>query len=120
MTATKAWFSTFAKFWDGLASSPFATVFAIGVVALWALLGPVFRYSDTWQLVMNTTSSVITFIMVFILNNAQSRNTAALQAKLDALIFALESADNRMIRIEDKTETEVQELHKEIITHSDD
>jgi low affinity Fe/Cu permease len=119
MPATKAWFSHFAKFWDTVASSPFATVFAIGVVALWALLGPVFHYSDTWQLVMNTTSSVITFIMVFILNNAQGRNTAALQAKLDALIFALESADNRMIGVEAKSELEVQELHKEIVRTDD-
>jgi low affinity Fe/Cu permease len=119
MPATKAWFSNFAKFWDTIASSPFATVFAIGVVALWAALGPVFRYSDTWQLVMNTTSSVITFIMVFILNNAQGRNTAALQAKLDALIFALESADNRMIGVEAKSEREVKELHKEVVRTGD-
>jgi low affinity Fe/Cu permease len=120
MTALKTWFSEFAKFCDGLASTPFATVTAIGIVVLWAATGPAFHFSNTWQLVMNTLSSVITFVMVFILNNAQGRNTAAIQAKLDAVIFSIEAADNRMIRVEDKTELEVQELHREIITQADD
>ena len=80
---------------------------AIAVILAWALAGPVFRFSDTWQLVMNTTSAIVTFLMVFILNNAQWHDTRAINLKLDELIRAIEKADNSVIALEEKPMEEV-------------
>jgi low affinity Fe/Cu permease len=93
-------FSAFASGVNRFVSSPAATGAAFAVVVVWALFGPVTHYSDGWQLFINTGTTIVTFLMVFVLNNAQSRDTAAMNAKLDALIGAVEKADNRLIGLE--------------------
>jgi low affinity Fe/Cu permease len=99
-------FSRFARNVNTFVSSPAATAAAFVIVLVWAAAGPFYHYSDGWQLIINTGTTIVTFLMVFVLNNAQSRDTAAMNAKLDALILAVEAADNRFIGLERKS-TEV-------------
>lgn len=87
----------------------FAT--ALIIVAFWAALGPVFHYSETWQLVINTGTTIITFLMVFVIQHAQNRDILSLQLKLNELIAAVEGASNRLIDIEDLDERELNALH---------
>lgn len=82
-------------------------VAAIILIVVWAACGPVFRYSDTWQLVINTGTTIITFLMVFLIQNTQNRDTTAIQLKLDELIRANENARNRMLALEDLTEDQL-------------
>lgn len=107
-------FGLFAVAVNRVASSPLATAIAFTLVAIWALSGPRLHYSDFWQLAMNTISSVITFLMVFILNYAQSRDTAAINTKLDALILAVERADNKLIGLERLPHTEAEAMQQEV------
>lgn len=92
-----------------------ATVFlgAIFIVVLWASTGPLFNYSDTWQLVINTGTTIITFLMVFLIQNTQNRDGKALQLKLDELIRATKSARNSYVGLEDLTDDEIHQLDKE-------
>jgi len=85
--------------WTG---SPVAVVGSVVIVAVWALTGPVFGFSDTWQLVINTGTTILTFNMVFVIQAAQNRDTAAIQTKLDEILRAIEGADNRVIAIEEE------------------
>lgn len=95
--------------WTG--SSPaFGTAFA--VIIIWAVTGPVFKYSDTWQLVINTGTTIITFLMVFLIQKSQNKDSKAIQLKLNELIAASRHASNRMVDIEDLTEAELDVLHK--------
>jgi low affinity Fe/Cu permease len=107
-------FNTFAAGVNRFVSSPTATGAAFIVIAVWALFGPVAHYSDGWQLIINTGTTIVTFLMVFVLNNAQSRDTAAINTKLDALINAIEKADNRLIGLEARPLSEADELVAEI------
>jgi len=92
--------------------SPWAFIIAFLVVITWALSGPIFHYSDTWQLVINTGTTIITFLMVFVIQQSQNKDTMALQMKLNELIASNKSASNRLIDVEDLTEEEL-ELIKE-------
>ena len=110
-------FSTAIAHWAGTSS---AFVVAALVVVVWAVSGPLFNYSDTWQLVINTGTTIVTFLMVFLIQNTQNRDTKALQVKLSELILALEAANNRMAAIEnaspeelDAAEADIQERAKE-------
>ena len=114
MIALRDSFGSFARLVNTFASSPTATAFAFALVIIWAVSGPHFHYSDFWQLVMNTVSSVITFLMVFVLNNAQNRDTAAINAKLDAIIFAIEDADNRLIGLESRSDSAAKAVIEDI------
>ena len=96
-------------------SSP-AFIGAAAIVILWALTGPFFDYSETWQLVINTGTTIITFLMVFLIQKAQNKDGKAIQLKLNELIAAHESASNRMVDIEDLTEIELDHLHKFYVT----
>ena len=89
-----------------------ASVFtvAVGVIIFWAASGPFFRYSDTWQLIINTGTTIITFLMVFLLQNTQNRDTIAIQLKLDELIRANQDARNVMLSLEDLTEEQLKHL----------
>ena len=107
-------FGIFALWMNRAASTPIATALVFLLVAMWALSGPRLHYSDFWQLVMNTTSSVITFLMVFILNYAQNRDTNAINTKLDALILAVERADNRLVGLERLPHTEAEAMQEEV------
>lgn len=92
-------------------SSP-AFISAAGIIVLWALCGPLFNYSETWQLVINTGTTIITFLMVFLIQKAQNKDGKAIQLKLNELIAAQEHTSNRMVDIEDLTEDELDQLHK--------
>ncbi|MGD9809994.1 MAG: low affinity iron permease family protein [Sphingobium sp.] len=89
---------------------PWAFILALLAIVVWALTGPVFHYSDTWQLVVNTSTTIVTFLMVFVIQNSQNRDAAAIQAKLDELIRAVAKARNQFIGIEHMTERELEEI----------
>jgi low affinity Fe/Cu permease len=92
--------------------SRWAFIAAIVVIVLWALTGPLFHYSDTWQLVINTGTTIVTFLMVFIIQNTQNRDARAIHLKLNELIHAIDKAKNRMIDVENLADFELEELSK--------
>jgi low affinity Fe/Cu permease len=96
------------------AGSPFAFLACISFVVLWAISGPLFGFSDTWQLVINTSTTIITFLMVFLIQNTQNRDNGALQAKLDELIRATVEADNESIGIEHLTDHELKAILEKV------
>lgn len=98
----------------GWAGQPAAFILAAGTIVLWSLSGPLFAFSDTWQLVINTSTTIITFLMVFLIQNAQNRDAAAMQAKLDEIIRAIEGARNEFIGIEHLTETQLEQIRAQI------
>ena len=89
-----------------------AFIIALSVILVWALLGPVFKFSDTWQLVINTGTTIITFLMVFLIQRSQNKDALAIHLKLNEIVAALEGASNRLIDVEDLTEQEIKTLHK--------
>jgi len=95
------------------AGHPAAFVTALLVVLVWALSGPLFDYSDTWQLVINTSTTIVTFLMVFLIQNTQNRDTLAIQLKLAELILAVKGAENRLATAEDLSEEELEDLHQD-------
>jgi low affinity Fe/Cu permease len=112
-------FGSFARSVNQFSASPQATGLAFVVVLVWAATGPVFHFSDGWQLVINTGTTIVTFLMVFVLNNAQSRDTNAMNVKLDAIIYAIDAADNRLIGLERKGEAEALALQAAITDAAD-
>jgi low affinity Fe/Cu permease len=102
-------FAAFARRVSDLAGRPLAFILACLLVAIWAATGPLFDWSDSHSLVINTITTVITFLMVFCLQGTSNRDAAAAQAKLDAIICALDKADNKLIGIEGDTEQHLQE-----------
>ena len=94
------------------AGRPGAFAVALGIVIVWGLSGPLFRWSDTWQLVINTGTTIVTFLMVFLIQNAQNRDASAIQAKLDELIRSVGHARNEFIGIEHLTELELAEIRE--------
>jgi low affinity Fe/Cu permease len=93
--------------------SPFASISAVSVIIIWASLGPIFKFSDTWQLVINTGTTIVTFLMVFLIQNSQNRDAKAVQIKLDELIRAIDSARNEIIDVEDSSEQELYKLEQD-------
>jgi low affinity Fe/Cu permease len=103
----------FGKFAHRVASwsgQPQTFILAMAVILAWILTGPLFHYSDTWQLIINTGTTIITFLMVFLIQNAQNRDSSAIQAKLDELIRAVDIARNDFIGIEHLTEAELERI----------
>lgn len=94
------WFSSVASRVAIASGKPLAFAIALSSIALWALLGPKFKYSDTWQLVINTGTTIVTFLMVFLIQNTQNKDTAAIHVKLNEIIKALEAADNSVAAVE--------------------
>lgn len=110
----KAQYSVFEKFsnWaTKFTGSSYAFIGAVAIVIIWAVSGPIFQYSETWQLVINTGTTIITFLMVFLIQKAQNKDGKAIQIKLNELIAANEKASNRIVDIEDLTEKELDQLH---------
>jgi low affinity Fe/Cu permease len=99
--------------------SPTAFILALAVIIIWAITGPIFGYSDTWQLVINTGTTIITFLMVFIIQQSQNKDTVAIHLKLNELIASHERASNRLVDIEDLTDEELQRIKEFYITISD-
>jgi low affinity Fe/Cu permease len=89
-----------------------AFVVAVLVILIWAITGPIFHYSDTWQLVINTGTTIITFLMVFLIQRAQNKDALAIHLKLNEIVAAMEGASNRLIDVEDLTEPEIDALRK--------
>jgi low affinity Fe/Cu permease len=102
------------------AGQPSAFVLATALIIIWGVTGPVFHYSDTWQLVVNTATTIVTFLMVFLIQNSQNRDAAAMQAKLDELIRAVDDARNRFIGIEHKTDHEIEKIRADLEHECDD
>ena len=94
----------------GAAGQPLTFACAVAIIIIWGVTGPIFQYSDTWQLIINTGTTIITFLMVFLIQNSQNRDAAAMQAKLDEVIRALDSAREQFIGIEHRTSNEVEEI----------
>src|SRR5450432_2305829 len=100
-------FRKFAVLCANWIGSSYAFVIAAAVIVVWALTGPLFHFSDTWQLVVNTGTSVVTFLIVFIIQYTQTRDTQAMQLKLDELLRAVEAARNNMISVEDHSDEDL-------------
>jgi low affinity Fe/Cu permease len=92
--------------------TPTAFIGAISIIVIWGITGPIFHFSDTWQLVINTGTTIITFLMVFLIQNAQNRDSIATQLKLDELIRAVKSARNEMVDVEDLSDEQLAVLEK--------
>ena len=97
-----------------LTGKPLTFALCFLVILVWAVTGPIFGFSQTWQLVINTGTTIVTFLMVFLIQNTQNRDAAAMQAKLDELVYATRTARNRFIGIEHLTDTELGEILREV------
>lgn len=107
------YFHAFAHRTSNAAGSPWAFIAALLVVVTWAVTGPLFGFSDTWQLVINTGTTIVTFLMVFLIQNTQNRDAMAMHLKLDELIRAMKGARNGMVALEEMTDEELGRLQKE-------
>jgi low affinity Fe/Cu permease len=105
-------FDRFSSAVTRITGSPLAFIMAISLIVCWGLSGPIFQFSDTWQLVINTTTTIVTFLMVFVIQQSQNKDTMALQLKLNELIAATKGASNRLIDIEDLTDEELRVIKK--------
>ncbi len=107
-------FVSFATATAKIAGKPWTFLGCVLIVLIWAVSGPVFKFSETWQLVINTGTTIITFLMVFLIQNTQNRDGAAMQAKLDELLHAVRAADERFIGIEHMTEKDLDRILAEV------
>ena len=112
-TRSKSWFTRFAKWTAKAAGRPIAFTAAVVVIGVWAITGPIFGFSDTWQLVINTGTTIITFLMVFLIQNTQNRDSHELHVKLDELIRANRGARNRLIALDSLTDEELGDLEEQ-------
>jgi low affinity Fe/Cu permease len=106
-------FTRLAKVIADATGRPIAFILALGTIITWAVMGPIFGFSDTWQLVINTGTTIVTFLMVFLIQNAQNRDTHALQIKLDELIRVTRGAKNSLLDLEELEDRELLALQKD-------
>ena len=104
------WFGQFAATASSYVGSRWAFAAAISVIIVWAVAGPIYHYSDTWQLIINTGTTIVTFLIVFLIQNTQNRDARAINLKLDELIHAIDTAHNQMIDIENLSDEELARL----------
>jgi low affinity Fe/Cu permease len=114
-TKSTSRFTNFAKATSHWTGRPVAFLLAALVVVVWLLTGPIFGYSDTWQLVINTGTTVVTFLMVFLIQNTQTRDTEAIQVKLDELMRVSEKAQNALMDLEELEEGELEEIRQRYV-----
>ncbi|HEY9547671.1 MAG TPA: low affinity iron permease family protein [Solimonas sp.] len=112
----KSAFTRFAQATATFAGRPVTFATATMIVLLWAVLGPVFGYSDTWQLVINTGTTIVTFLMVFLIQNTQNRDSEAMHIKLDEIICALDGANKALLNLEDLDEGELDEIRERYLS----
>lgn len=105
-------FRKFAQRVSHLVGTSWAFIIAILLLVVWGVTGPIFRFSDSWQLVINTGTTIVTFLMVFLIQRAQNKDARAIHLKLNEIVAAVEGASNRLVNVEDLTEDEVSLLHR--------
>ena len=110
------WFRRFSHRVSEAVGSPFAFAAALATICLWIITGPIFHFSDTWQLVINTATTIITFLMVFLIQNSQNRDARAFHLKLDELIKGVRGARTEMVDLEEMTDEELEKMHAEFRT----
>ena len=108
-----SWFTRFTSYVAKITGHPVTFIVAVSAIVVWAVLGPIFHFSDTWQLVVNTATTIITFLMVFLIQDSQNRDSAAIQIKLDELIFTIKRANNALLDIEELDEADIRKLREE-------
>lgn len=111
----KSLFSRFARIAATVTGRPITFIIATTIIVAWAASGPFFGFSDTWQLVINTGTTIVTFLMVFLIQNTQNRDTEALQIKLDEIIRSIKGARNEMIDLEEMDENELNRIREEYL-----
>jgi low affinity Fe/Cu permease len=109
-TKSKSWFTRFAKLTARVTGRPATFAVALTVIIVWGLTGPLFGFSDTWQLVINTGTTIVTFLMVFLIQNTQNRDSEAMQVKLDELIRAIQGAHNVLLDLEELEEKDLDQI----------
>lgn len=111
-TKSRSWFTRLTKWAARATGRPAAFMLAVLVVVVWALTGPMFGYSDTWQLVINTSTTIVTFLMVFMIQATQNRDAEAMQLKLDEIIRAIGNAKNELLDIEELEESDLNRIRR--------
>jgi low affinity Fe/Cu permease len=111
-TKSRSAFSRFAKWTARATGRPVTFVLAASVIVVWAITGPIFQFSDTWQLVINTSTTIITFLMVFLIQSTQNRDTESMQVKLDEIIRSIGNAKNEVLDLEELEEEELDEIRQ--------
>ncbi len=114
----RRFFNQFATKTSTAAGQPITFVIAVAIIVIWAVTGPMFHYSDTWQLIINTGTTIVTFLMVFLIQNSQNRDAAAMQAKLDELLRAVDKAREQFIGIEHLTDQQIELVRTALERHA--
>jgi low affinity Fe/Cu permease len=111
-TKSKSWFTRFTKWTARVSGKSTTFVIAVLIIVAWAMTGPLFGFSDTWQLIINTGTTIITFLMVFLIQSTQNRDSEAMQVKLDELIHVMKGAQNALLDLEELEEEELDRIRE--------